>query len=115
MFIPESSTLALWLIVLSMLCWGSWPNLLKALPGWRLEYFYVDYTIGFLLAIVALSATAGSGGLGLAFVERAVNAGASEAWFALAGGFIWNAGNILLLNAIMIAGLAIAFPIASVL
>ena len=116
MFTPESSTIALLLIVVSMLCWGSWPNLLKVLPGWRLEYFYLDYTIGFLLAMLVVGATAGSTGpVGLDFVDRLLAAGSREAALAVAGGLLWNIGNIFLLNAIMIAGLAVAFPIASVL
>lgn len=116
MFIPTTSSTALLLIVVSMLCWGSWPNLLKALPGWRLEYFYFDYTIGFLLAMLVIGATAGSSGvLGFDFLDRLLAAGSREATFALAGGLLWNIGNIFLLNAIMIAGLAVAFPIASVL
>jgi glucose uptake protein len=116
MLLPQDSQTALLLIVVSMLCWGSWPNLLKALPGWRLEYFYVDYTLGFLAAMFLIGITAGStGGIGFEFVHRLSDAPALEATFAFAGGLVWNAGNILLLNAIMIAGLAVAFPIASVL
>jgi glucose uptake protein len=116
MYTPESSTIALLLIVVSMLCWGSWPNLLKALPGWRLEYFYIDYTIGFLLAMLVAGATAGSADVvGFDFLERLLAAGSREAALAVAGGLLWNIGNIFLLNAIMIAGLAVAFPIASVL
>ena len=116
MFIPTTSSTALLLIVASMLCWGSWPNLLKALPGWRLEYFYFDYTIGFLLAMLVIGATAGSSGvLGFDFLDRLLAAGSREAAFALGGGLLWNIGNIFLLNAIMIAGLAVAFPLASVL
>ena len=41
-------------------------------------------------------------------------AGPREAAFAIVGGFIWNIGNILLLNGIVIAGLAVAFPIAAI-
>ena len=44
MFVPHSPRTALLLIVVSMVCWASWPNLLRALPRWRLEFFYVDYT-----------------------------------------------------------------------
>jgi glucose uptake protein len=116
MFTPASSSTALALIVVSMLCWGSWPNLLKALPGWRLEYFYLDYTIGFLLAMLVVGATAGSAGVvGFDFFDRLAAAGSREVALALAGGLLWNIGNIFLLNSIMIAGLAVAFPLASVL
>jgi glucose uptake protein len=116
MFTPQSTTVALLLIVVSMLCWGSWPNLLKALPEWRLEYFYVDYTIGFLLTVILISATAGSPGpVGFEFVDRLLSADPGRTTLAFIGGLVWNAGNILLLNSIMIAGLAVAFTIGSVL
>jgi glucose uptake protein len=116
MFIPQTSEVALLLIVVSMLCWGSWPNLLKLLPQWRLEYFYVDYTLGFLLTVILIGATAGSSGLfGFEFVDRMLDAQAREIALAVVAGLLWNAGNIFLLNSIMIAGLAVAFPIGSVL
>src|SRR5262245_7836128 len=116
MFFPDSSSTALLLIVVSMLCWGSWPNLPKTLPGWRLEYFYFDYTIGFLIAMVVIGATAGSQGVfGLDFLDRLLAAGSREAALAVTGGLLWNIGNIFLLNAIMVAGLAVAFTIGSVL
>ena len=76
MFIPHSTETALLLIVVSMLCWASWPNLLRALPQWRLEFFYVDYTLGFLLTVLLIGATAGSaGGFGLDFLDRFATAG----------------------------------------
>jgi glucose uptake protein len=116
MFVPSGATTALLLIVVSMLCWASWPNLLKVLPGWRIEYFYIDYTLGFLLTAFLIGATAGSSGaIGLDFFERLANAGTREALFALAAGLLWNSGNIFLLNSIMIVGLAVAFPIGAVL
>jgi len=115
MFVPRSPQTALLLIVVSMVCWASWPNLLRALPHWRLEFFYVDYTLGFLLTVLLIGVTAGSTGTGLDFLDRVAAAGGREAGLALLGGLVWNAGNIFLLNSIMIAGLAVAFTIGAVL
>ncbi len=116
MFIPQTFLAALLLIAVAMLCWGSWPNLMKAAPGWRLEYFYLDYTLGGLLMAVLLAATLGSRGAASGdFLHRLGEAGTREILWAAAGGFIWNVGNILLLIAIMIAGIAVAYPVASVL
>jgi glucose uptake protein len=116
MYIPGTYAAALVLLILSMVLWGSWPNLLKALPNWRLEYFYLDYTIGFLITILICAATLGSSGpVGLEFLQRLSLAGSREVALAALGGFIWNVGNVLLLTAIMIAGLAVAFPITIVL
>lgn len=116
MYIPETYTAALVLMVVSVLCWGSWPNFLKAAPNWRLEYFYLDYAIGFLITILVCSATLGSSSpVGLDFLQRLSMAGNRELGLAALGGFIWSLGNVLLLTAILIAGLAVAFPITIVL
>jgi glucose uptake protein len=114
MYAPDSYAMALVLMLASMVFWGSWPNFLKGTAGWRLEYFYVDFTLGFLLTALLLGQTLGSGeGLPDHFARIAAS-GQREIVLALTGGFIWNVGNILLLNSIMIAGLAVAFPIAAI-
>jgi glucose uptake protein len=112
-YAPQTYFVALILMLISMVCWGSWPNFLKKLPGWRLEYFYIDYTLGFLITAILFGVTLGPGD-GLGFFDVVFQAGAREAAFAIVGGFIWNIGNILLLTAIVIAGLAVAFPIAAI-
>ena len=115
MFAPESYLMALVLMLTSMVFWGSWPNFLKKLAGWRLEYFYIDFSIGFLLTALLLGQTLGSGGAGEPdHLARLFQSGQRVIMFAVVGGFIWNIGNILLLNSIMISGLAVAFPIAAI-
>ena len=91
MYAPQTYLVALILMLISMVCWGSWPNFLKKLPGWRLEYFYIDYTLGFLITAVLFGLTLGPGD-GLGFLEVVSHAGAREATFAIIGGFIWNIG-----------------------
>ncbi len=113
MYVPQTYLTALVLMLTSMVCWGSWPNFLKKLPGWRLEYFYLDYTIGFLVTALLFGILIGPGD-GFGFFEVMSQAGGREMTFAVVGGFIWNIGNILLLNGIVIAGLAVAFPIAAI-
>lgn len=113
MYVPQTYLTALVLMLTSMVCWGSWPNFLKKLPGWRLEYFYIDYTLGFLVTALLFGMFIGPGD-GLGFFEVMSQAAGREMTFALVGGFIWNIGNILLLNGIVIAGLAVAFPIAAI-
>ncbi len=115
MYLPSNYATALVLMLTSMICWGSWPNFLKKLPGWRLEYFYIDYSLGFLLTALVLGFTLGSGGPGEpGHWSMITHAGAREATYAVLGGFIWNFGNILLLIGIMIAGISVAYPIAAV-
>ena len=60
MFIPAVYSVALSMIVLSMICWGSWANTQKLCKGWRFELFYWDYVWGILLIAVILGFTLGS-------------------------------------------------------
>lgn len=116
MYTPQTFVAALLLVILSMFCWGSWPNFMKAAPPqWRLEYFYLDYAIGFMIAGTLCGATLGSAGSpGVAVFTRLAESGGMEAGAAMLGGFLWCLGNILMLLAIVIAGLAVAFPVSSV-
>jgi len=96
-----------------MLCWGSWANTQKlASKEWRFQLFYWDYAIGVFLLSLLLAFTLGSTGSGgrgfLADLDQA-----DSKWLgsAFLGGVIFNLSNILLVAAIDIAGMAVAFPI----
>jgi glucose uptake protein len=95
-----------------MLCWGSWANTRKlARKDWRFELFYWDYALGVLLLTLLLGLTLGSaGGEGLSFAADLSQASAGSIGSALLGGAIFNLANILLVAAIEIAGMAVAFP-----
>jgi len=96
-----------------MLCWGSWANTQKlAKKGWRFELFYWDYTIGVLLLTVILGLTLGSSGaVGRPFLGDLQQASHPSIYSALIGGAIFNLANILLVAAIDIAGMSVAFPV----
>jgi glucose uptake protein len=97
---------------LSMICWGSWANTIKACPGYRFQLFYWDYVLGLILAAVVWGFTLGSfGGTGLPFVADLQHTDGSHLLFALIGGALFNIANLLLVAAIEIAGLAVAFPV----
>lgn len=113
MFIPQSYPLAIILCIVTMLCWGSWGNTQKlAGKNWRFELFYWDYVIGILLFSLLLGFTMGSIGKdGRGFIEDIRQAESSNIINAMAGGIIFNASNILLVAAMSIAGMAVAFPV----
>lgn len=113
MFILESYPWAVVFCVITMLCWGSWANTQKlAKKGWRFELFYWDYTIGVLLLTVILAHTLGAhGNAGRPFLLDLHQASRASALSALLGGAIFNLANILLVAAIDIAGMAVAFPV----
>ena len=60
MFIPHTYSAALILMLISMLCWGSWANTQKIDKRWRFELFYWDYIWGLLACALLFGLTLGS-------------------------------------------------------
>jgi glucose uptake protein len=114
MYVVHSYTLAVALCVVTMFCWGSWANTKKlASKSWRFELFYWDYSLGVLLLTLIAGLTLGSTGeTGRPFGTDLSHAAAIPIASALLGGAIFNVSNILLVAAIEIAGMAVAFPVA---
>lgn len=113
MVIIESYPVAVLMCVITMLCWGSWANTQKlATKEWRFQLFYWDYAIGVFLLSLLLAFTMGSiGSGGRPFIADVSQAEFRWLWSAFLGGVLFNLSNILLVAAIDIAGLAVAFPV----
>ena len=112
MFLPGTYAAALFLMIVSMLCWGSWANTLKLCPRYRFQLFYWDYAIGVVLGALVWGFTAGSmGHSGPGFLADVERAGSTPFLWAACGGAIFNVANLLLVAAIEVAGLAVAFPV----
>jgi len=112
MFLPETYAVTLALMILSMLCWGSWANTLKLCPNFRFQLFYWDYSLGLFLASILLGLSAGSTGhAGSAFMGAVVGTSPERLIWAFCGGVLFNVANLLLVAAIDVAGLAVAFPV----
>jgi glucose uptake protein len=113
MFVVHSYPLAVAFCVLTMFCWGSWATTKKlARPDWRFELFYWDYALGVVLLTLILGLTLGSSGTeGRPFLADLSQASSASIISALLGGAIFNLANILLVAAIEIAGMAVAFPV----
>ncbi len=113
MFILDSYPMAVIFCVITMLCWGSWANTQKlAAKNWRFELFYWDYVIGILVLTLIFAFTLGSHGTeGRSFAADVSQAGKDNIISALLGGTVFNAANILLVAAIAIAGMSVAFPV----
>jgi glucose uptake protein len=114
MLIVESYTIAVIMCVITMLCWGSWANTQKlASTEWQFQLFYWDYSLGVLLLTLLFAFTIGSSGdEGRAFLPDIGQAGGEAIRSAFIGGVVFNLANILLVVAIDIAGMAVAFPVA---
>jgi glucose uptake protein len=113
MFVVSSYPLAVALCAVTMLCWGSWANTQKAAGSqWRFELYYWDYVFGVVLLATISAFTLGSfGSAGRGFLEDADQAYFEFVLSALAGGVVFNLANILLVAAIAIAGMSVAFPV----
>lgn len=113
MFIVQHYSVAILLCVVTMVCWGSWANTTKLTSrDWRFELFYWDYGIGILLMSLFLSLTLGSNGTaGRPFLDDLKQASAIDLRSAFTGGVLFNLANILLVAAIAIAGMSVAFPV----
>ena len=99
------------LLILSALCWGSWPSAFKLSPKWRFELFLFDAALGFLACAILLSLTAGSMGYdGFSARDDLLNAGKRQWVSAIGAGCLFNLANMLLIAAVSLAGMAIAFP-----
>lgn len=113
MYLVESYPIAVLLCVITMLCWGSWANTQKlASKEWGFPLFYWDYTLGVIVLTLLFGLTLGSNGeAGQGFIANLTNATGKAFLLALLGGAVFNIANLLLVAAIDIAGMAIAFPI----
>ena len=113
MILPGSYFFSLILLILSLLCLGSWANTLKlAGPKWRFELYSYDFAIGVLLATLIIAFTFGSLGLdGFTVMDDLALAGRRQDAFALAGGCFFCLGNIMILAAISMVGMSVALPL----
>jgi len=113
MFVVQSYSIAVIMCFITMFCWGSWANTQKlASKEWRFQLFYWDYAIGvFLLALIFALTLSSMGSIGRKFIEDICQANYNAIFYALLGGVIFNLANILLVSAIDIAGMSVAFPI----
>jgi glucose uptake protein len=114
MILPGSFIFSLLVLILGLLCLGSWPTMFKSVGRkWRFEFWYCDFAIGFVLASLIAALTLGSLGQdGFSFIDDFLLAGKRQDAFAFASGMIFNLGNMLFVGAISIAGMTAASPIA---
>ena len=116
MYYCTSYPIAVAFCVLTMLCWGSWGNSQKlAGATWPYRFFYWDFVCGMLVFAAVFGLTLGSCGDEGAwnFVANLRQGSWGNIGSALLGGLIFNAALILLVKAIDMVGLAVAFPVCN--
>jgi glucose uptake protein len=101
------------MMITSAICWGSWANTYKGVKNYRFELFYWDYAVGIFLISLILAFTMGSTGHDASsFLNNVHSADTNNIVSTMIGGAIFNLANLLLVAAIDMAGLAIAFPVS---
>ena len=118
MIVPETYITALILAILAFLCWGSWANAYKLAGRQRFELFYWDYALGVFVAATVAAFTFGSmgfnfgsGGGGFVFLDDLVRSSKHSWAYGIAAGIVFNLGTILLVAAMSLIGMSLAFPV----
>ncbi len=113
MYIIDAYPVAIAFCVVTMFCWGSWANTSKiSAKDWPFPLFYWDYALGLLAASLLFGLTMGSfGSSGRGFVADLLQADSGSLFSAFIGGVVFNISNLLVVAAISVAGISIAFPI----
>jgi glucose uptake protein len=113
MYIPATFLSALLLTILCTCCWGSFANTFKLTKNYRFELYYWDYGLGIFVVSLIYAFTLGSTGGGIdSFLPNLHQATTAAILWGVAGGFVFNIANVLLIAGIEMVGLAIAFPLA---
>ena len=113
MYTPNSLGVALLMMIATALLWGSWASTYKGVKNYRFELFYWDYAIGIFLISLVLGHTMGSiRNDPTSLVNNIHSTEASNIVWAMVGGAIFNLANLLLVAALDMAGMAVAFPLS---
>jgi glucose uptake protein len=115
MYTPHSYPLALLMMLVSMLCWGSWANTEKIDRTRRFELYYWDYVWGIVVCalLVGLALGRTNPTAPVSFFHNLHGASLRSLAEAFAGGMVFNLGNLLLVAAIAVTGMAVAFPLGA--
>lgn len=113
MILPQSYSLTLLVLIFGAICWGSWVVTYRLAGNWRYELYYLDWIAGAIAAALVVALTLGSLGFdGFSFRDDILISGRRNWLYALIAGVIFNLGNMLLLAAASVSGLAVAFLIS---
>jgi glucose uptake protein len=114
MILPQSFVASWCVLILGLLCLGSWANTFKMAGKWRYELYYFDFAFGAFFGAVILALTFGSLGFdGFSFRDSLLVAGKREWVLAFAAGVLFNFGNLLMMSALSLTGMSIAFAISA--
>ncbi len=110
MLLPSTYAITLALVLLSVICWGSWANTLKS-SKWRFELFYMDFGLGVLLTSLIAAFTIGSMGTDLSASDSYLLVGKRSLALAFVAGCVLNLGHMLIVGGMEVSGMSIALPV----
>jgi glucose uptake protein len=113
MLLANTATAAVVALVVCVLGWGAWAVFFKSAKKARYEYFVYDFSWGAGLAAVVAAFTLGSWDTNeLTFQDNFLLAALRKMAWAVASGLVFNLANSLLLAAVSVSGMWVAFPVA---
>jgi glucose uptake protein len=114
MILPQNYVQCLLIMILGTLCLGSWAATYRASGKWRFELYYVDFAIGAGIAALIYAFTVGNLGFdGFSVLDDLMHAAKRQLLFAFTAGVIFNLGNMLIVGAISVAGMAVAMTLGA--
>eukprot|EP00037_Helgoeca_nana_P016549 m.155676 g.155676 ORF g.155676 m.155676 type:complete len:410 (-) comp23578_c0_seq1:147-1376(-) len=115
-WVPDNFGLGLGVACVSLVCWGTWSNTAKAAERLPFAYYYYDFSLGVFAAAAVAFATIGAQKIYIEEEGKRYTLNDDKTLYrflaAVGAGAVFNVANLLLVVAIQIAGLSVAFPIA---
>jgi glucose uptake protein len=113
MILPATTLASLLLLILTLVCWGSWANSQRLVFKWRFELFYYDFALGLAACVLIAAFTLGSmNSQELTLSDNLMIAGYRKMAYGVAAGVLVNLAYMLLVAAISLSGMAVAFPLS---
>jgi glucose uptake protein len=114
MILPQTYVQCMLILILGTLCLGSWAATYRVSGKWRFELYYVDFAIGAGIAALVYAFTLGDLGFdGFSVIDDLMHAAKRQWLFAFTGGVIFNLGNMLIVGAISVAGMAVGMMLGA--
>ncbi|HLK62079.1 MAG TPA: hypothetical protein VKU19_01470 [Bryobacteraceae bacterium] len=112
MILPPSQFGTMIVMIIGLLCAGLWANTFKA-GKVRFEIYYLAFAFGLALAAVLIAFTAGNLGFdGFSIMDDLSHSRKLQWMDAFLAGMVFNLGNMFLVAAISVSGMAVAIPLS---
>lgn len=108
-----TDSMALALCLISLALWGVWANTWKMTGKWRFELYVVDFLLGLAVVGLTLCFTVGYFGSSITFLDSLTIVRTRQLAMPGVAGALFALGIMLLLGAVSLAGMAVAFSVSA--